>query len=200
MDIKILRAGLWSLAVVSAAMFLTLFFARPASFRGAAYGEPYPPAPEFELTHSSGEPFRLNDQRGKIVLLFFGFTNCAEVCPTTLADLNMALNKIGEKAAVVQVVLITVDPEYDTPQKIQDYVNHFNSSFIGLSGSLEKLSVIWQDYGVFRDVVQDDSEIGYDVNHTARVTLIDANGKLRLSYGFGAPVDDIVHDLELLLK
>lgn len=200
MDKKILWVGFSSLAVVALAALLTIMFSKPASYRGTAYGEPYPPAPGFELTRSSREPFRLNDQRGKIILLFFGFTNCADVCPATLAELNMALNEIGEKASSVQVVLVTVDPEHDTPQKMQDYVDRFNSSFIGLSGSLEELARIWQDYGVFREVVQDDSGLGYDVSHTARVTLIDANGNLRLSYGFDTPVEDIVNDLQILLK
>ncbi len=200
MDKRIFWVGFLSLTVVGAAVLLTLFFAKPASFRGTAYGEPYPPAPEFELMHSSGELFRLNDQRDKIVLLFFGFTYCPDVCPTTLAELNLALREIGEKENSVQVVLISVDPGRDTPKKIQEYVENFNSSFIGLSGLEDELTKIWQDYGVFREVVQGGSAETYDVSHTARVTLIDTNGNLRLSYGFGTPVEDIVNDLELLLK
>ena len=200
MDKKILWVGFSSLAVVVLATLLTLLFAKSASFRGTAYGEPYPPAPEFELIDSSRDTFRLSDQSGKIVLLFFGYTACPDVCPTTLAELNMALNEIAEKAASVQVVFVSVDPERDTPQKIQEYAGRFNSSFIGLSGSQEELAKICQDYGVFREVVPGDSAMGYIVNHTARTTLIDTNGNLRLSYGFGTPVEDIVHDLELLLK
>ena len=202
MDKKIFLVGLSSFAVVGIAMLLTLFFTKPANLRGTAYGEPYLPAPGFELTRSSGELFRLNDQRDKIVLLFFGFTYCPDVCPTTLAELNLALKEIGEKANSVQVVLVSVDPGRDTPKKIQEYVENFNSSFIGLSGSEDELTKIWQDYGVFREVEQSEggpAEI-YDVSHTARVTLIDTNGNLRLSYGFQTPVEDIVNDLELLLK
>jgi len=202
LDKKILRIGLWSLVVVIAAVTLILFFTKPASFRGTTYGEPYPPATEFELTRSNGAPFRLIDQRGKIVLLFFGFTNCTDVCPTTLAELNQALNEIGEKANSVQVVLITVDPDRDSPKIIQEYVGRFNPSFIGLSGSLDQLAIIWQEYGVFREVIPAASASagGYEVNHTARVTVIDINGNLRLSYPLETPVADIVHDLELLLK
>jgi protein SCO1/2 len=200
MDKRIFWVGLFSLAVVGVAVVLNLFFVKPASFRGTAYGEPYPPAPAFELTQSSGEPFRLKDQHNKIVLLFFGYTSCPDVCPTTLAELNQALSEVNEKADAVQVVFISVDPERDSPQKTQEYVQRFNSSFIGLSGSPEELAKIWQDYGVFREVVQGDSAMGYIVNHTARVMLIDTNGNLRLSYGFETPVADIVNDLELLLK
>ncbi|MBC7877046.1 MAG: SCO family protein [Anaerolineales bacterium] len=200
MDKRILWVGLSSLAVVAIAALLTLLFEKPASFRGTAYGEPYPPAPEFELTHASGESFRLSDERDKIVLLFFGYTSCPDVCPTTLAELNAALYEIGEKADSVQVVLVSVDPERDSPQKIQEYVARFNPSFIGLSGSQEELEKIWQAYGVFREIVEGDSAMGYIVNHTARTTLIDTTGSLRLSYGFETPVEDIVNDLELLLK
>lgn len=200
MDKKILWVGLSSLAVVVTATILTLLFSSPASFHGTVYGEPYPPAPEFGLIASSGDTFRLSEQSGKIVLLFFGYTACPDICPATLAELNMALNAIPEKANSVQVVFVSVDPDRDTPQIVQEYVGRFNTSFIGLSGSLEELEKIWKDYGVFREIVQSGSAIGYIVNHTARVTLIDADGNLRLSYGFDTPVEDIVNDLELLLN
>lgn len=200
MDKRIFLVGVASLAVVGLAVFLTFLFAKPVSFRGTAYGQPYPPAPEFELIRSNGETFRLNDQRDKIILLFFGYTSCPDVCPTTLAELNAALFEIGEKADSVQVVLVSVDPQRDSPQKIQEYVERFNSSFIGLSGSADELETIWQDYGVFREIVQEDSAMGYIVNHTARTILIDTNGSLRLSYGFETPVEDIVNDLDILLK
>lgn len=200
MDKKILWIGFSSLAVVIIAMVLTLLLTKPASFRGAAYGEPYLTAPDFELLDANGKPFRLSDQSGKIVLLFFGYTACPDICPTTLAELNMALNAIPAKAESVQVVFVSVDPDRDTPQKAQEYAGRFNSSFIGLSGSQEELEKIWNDYGVFREIVQSESSMGYLVSHTARVTLIDADGNLRLSYSFDTPVKDIVNDLELLLK
>jgi protein SCO1/2 len=91
-----------------------------------------------------------------------------------------------------------VDPDRDTPQRVQEYVSRFNSSFIGLSGTTTELQNIWTNYDIFREIVQSDS--GIIVNHTARTILIDNDVKMRLSYGFGTPVDDIVHDLELILK
>ena len=100
----------------------------------------------------------------------------------------------------VQVVFVSVDPERDTPEKIQEYVEHFNQDFIGLSGSTDELQIIWDNYGVFREKVESDSAFGYIVNHTARTYLIDADGNLRLSYGFQTPVEDIVSDLKILLK
>jgi protein SCO1/2 len=142
----------------------------------------------------------LSDQKGKIVLLFFGYTSCPDVCPTTLAELKQVMDGLGNKAESVQVVFISVDPERDTPEKIQQYVEHFSKGFIGLSGSTEKLQSIWDKYGVFREKVASDSALGYTVNHTARTYLVDADGNLRLSYGFQTPVEDIVSDLKILLK
>lgn len=200
MDKKILWVGFSSLAVVALAAFLTMMFSKPASFRGTEYGEPYPAAPQIELIKSDGERFRLSDQKGKIVLLFFGYTSCPDVCPTTLAELNLVMNDLGDKTEMVQVVFVSVDPTRDTPEKIQEYVDHFNNGFTGLSGPVEKLEAVWKDYGVFREEVPSTSALGYIVNHTARVYLVDMDGNLRLSYGFQTPVEDIVHDLKLLLK
>jgi protein SCO1/2 len=139
--------------------------------------------------------------RGKIVLLFFGYTSCPDVCPTTLAELNQALGKLdATDADKVQVVFVTVDPGRDTPERVQVYVDHFNESFIGLSGAEEDLSTVWSEYGVYREIVDGASASGYIVNHTARVTMIDGNGALRDSFGFDTPVEDIVHDLNLILR
>ncbi len=199
MDRKILWVGFTSLAIVITAALLAVLFTKTARFRGTAYNEPYPLAPTFELTRSSGEVFRLGNQRGRIVLLFFGYTFCPDVCPATLAELNMALNEIKDKADLVQVVFVSVDPDRDTPQIAQDYVDRFNPSFIGLSGSIDDLEMIWKDYDIYREVVKSNSDV-VTVSHTARVLLIDKEGNMRLSYAFGTPVEDIVFDLKLLLE
>lgn len=201
MDRKTLFVGLGSFLLISIVAVGVIFFGKPDSFRGTTYVEPYPPASEFALARDDGTNFQLSAMRGNIVLLFFGYTSCPDVCPTTLAELNQALENLNESdAGRVQVVFITVDPERDTPERTQTYVNHFNSSFIGLSGTQEELSRVWNDYGVYRETVEGTSAAGYLVNHTARVTLIDGDGNLRVSFGFDTPVDDIVHDLKLVLK
>ena len=199
MDRKVLWAGLLSLVVIGMTALIWVV-TRPVSFRGTSYGEPYPKAAEIELTRSNGDVFHLSDQKGHIVLLFFGYTSCPDVCPTTLAELNQVMGKLGDNARQVQVVFVSVDPERDTPEKIQEYVEHFNKDFIGLSGSPADLQVIWDNYGVFREVVDSESAFGYTVNHTARTYLIDKDGNLRLSYGFQTPVEDMVSDFEILLK
>jgi len=201
MDQKILMVGLGSLLIVGIVATGVILFGKPETFRGTTYVEPYPPASEFVLTRDDGTSFQLSEKRGDIVLLFFGYTSCPDVCPTTLAELNQALEKLkDEDADRVQVVFITVDPERDTPERAQEYVNHFNASFVGLSGSEEELSKVWDDYGVYRAIVDGESAAGYLVDHTARVTLIDGDGNLRISFAFDLAVDDIVHDLKLILK
>jgi protein SCO1/2 len=200
MDRKTLLVGLMLfllIGVVAAGVFL---FSKPASFRGTMYGEPYPVAPEIELPRANGDGFRLRETRGMVVALFFGYTSCPDICPTTLAELNQALQKLGNKSDRVQVLFVTVDPQRDTPERVQEYVNHFNPDFVGLSGSESELAGVWNDYGVFREIVDGASAAGYLVNHTARVTLIDQQGNMRVSFGFDTPVEDVVHDLDLLLK
>ena len=199
MDRKILWVGVASILLIGGAILLTRAFAEPPSFRGTAYSEPYPPAPTIELRQANGATFRLSDQNGKVVLIFFGFTSCPDVCPTTLAELNMALNDMSADPKDVQVLFISVDPQRDTPEKIQEYVERFNGTYTGLSGSLEELQPIWQGYGVFREVVLGSTAMDYTVNHTARVILIDPQGNMRLSYGFQTPPEDIANDIDILL-
>lgn len=201
MDRKTLLVGIGSFLLIGIVAAGTVFFAQSAGFRGTYFTEPYPPAAEFSLERSDGTSFQLSQMRGRVVLLFFGYTSCPDICPTTLAELNQAMGKLRESEADrVQVVFVTVDPERDTPERTQEYVNHFNPGFIGLSGTEEQLAKVWSDYGVFREIVEGTSALGYIVNHTARVTLVDGNGNMRISFGFDTPVDDIVHDLKLILR
>ena len=196
---KTLLVGVLSLLVIAVTAAGVWMFGSSGELRGTAYGEPYPPAPEFALTSGNGTEFRLSEMRGKIVLLFFGYTSCPDVCPTTMAELKAVTDKLGaEKSKNVKVILVTVDPERDTPQRMQEYVNHFSKDFIGLTESEPVLAKVWSDYGIFRQIVDEQSAAGYGIDHTARITLIDQDGNLRASYGFDTPVDDIVHDLKLL--
>jgi protein SCO1 len=201
MDKKTILVGLLAFGLIGLTA-LGIWLLRPAgSLRGTTYAEPYPPAPAIDLARSDGAPFQLDHLRGNIVLLFFGYTSCPDVCPTTMAELKTALDKIGpQKADKVKVVFVTVDPQRDTPQRVQEYANHFNDEFIGLSGSDAALARVWSDYGIFRQVAEGSPATGYLVDHTARITLIDQEGSLRSSYGFETPVEDIVHDLKLLLQ
>lgn len=200
MNTKLLWVGLGLLVLIGVVMVAVLLFPNTDTFRGTLY-DPALPAPEIALVRGDGSSFRLSERRGDVVLLFFGYTSCPDVCPTTLSELRKVKTELGSNADQVKVVFVTVDPERDTPEQIQKYVSIFNPSFMGLSGSLEELETVWKDYGVYREVEQvSTSAAGYLVNHTARVYLIDRDGNLRLSYSFGTPTDDIVHDLKILFK
>ena len=199
MDRKTLLVGLSAFALIGLVAGGMMLFAKPDTFRGTTYTEPYPVAPEIQLTRIENSDFHLSEMRGSVVALFFGYTSCPDICPTTMAELNQALGELGDQADQVQVLFVTVDPERDTPERMQEYVNHFNPDFIGLSGSEADLAKVWNSYGVFREVVEGTSAAGYLVNHTARVTLIDQQGNLRVSFPVDTPVEDVVHDLKLLL-
>ena len=201
MDRKTLLIGLGSFVLLLLVGVAVFVFAKPANFRGTTFAEPYPVASEIDLTRSDGSKFRLSEMRGEVILLFFGYTSCPDVCPATLAELRQALSEFNEQdAQQVKVVFVTVDPERDSPERVQEYVDQFNPAFIGLSGPETSLEKIWTEYGVYREIADEQSAAGYIVNHTARVSLIDRQGNLRVSFGFDTPVADIVHDLKIVLK
>ena len=116
---KIFIVGISSLLLVGLAILINLLFIQPASFRGTVYESPYPIAPNFRLTGANGKPFILNANKEKIILLFFGYTYCPDVCPTTLSEMKLTMDKLGGNAEKVQVVFISVDPGRDTSVEMQ---------------------------------------------------------------------------------
>ena len=172
--------------------------------QGAFLGEviePPAPAPDFTLRTADGKSFRLSDQRGNVVLLYFGYTSCPDVCPTTLAQLADVKAQLGEAAARLRVALVTVDPERDTPQRLRIYTQAFDPTFLGLTGSKQTLGKVWKAYGVFAEKKRlAGSPLGYLVDHSAKTYVIDAEGRLRLAMPFGTPNDTFLHDLRTLLK
>jgi protein SCO1 len=200
MDKRITTVGIISLLVVALAIVVNMLFSKPASFRGTTYAEHYSPAPEISLVDANGAEINLKDVRGKVVLLFFGYTYCPDICPTTLAQLKLAMQDLGKKSEQVQVIFISVDPKRDTSESMQSYVERFDPAFIGLGGTEEELAPIWNDYGIFREIVEGTSENNYIVNHTGRIILIDQDGNLRLSYGLQMDPEDISQDIQILLR
>ncbi|MCC7264592.1 MAG: SCO family protein [Candidatus Latescibacteria bacterium] len=138
----------------------------------------FPFGGDFTLTDQRGAPFRLEDQRGKIVLLFFGYTSCPDACPTTLIRLTQTLKLLGE-ASDLLVVFITVDPARDTPKALGEYLANFALPAVGLSGSDEEIRKVATRYGASYRRGQDTAEGGYLMDHTDRVFLIDQQGALR---------------------
>lgn len=157
-------------------------------------------APDVTLPSSTGEEVSLSDFRGKLVLLYFGYTFCPDVCPTTLNTVNKALEMMGNKAEEVQLVMVSVDPERDTPQVLASYLSNFNPSFIGLSGTPEQLASAATPFGIFYEKHEGSAATGYLVDHTASVMVLDQDGRLRLVIPFQTPAEDIAADLKQLLK
>jgi protein SCO1/2 len=147
-----------------------------------------------------GQRVALNDFRGKIVLLYFGYTICPDVCPTTLAELSKARKMLGKDADQIQVLMVTVDPERDTLPVLADYMTHFHPSFLGLTGTPDEIAQAATPFGVFYEKENSDSALGYLVNHTATVMIVDRNGYLRIVFPFGTTADDIAADLKYLIQ
>lgn len=172
---------------------------RPYVFHGTLFQSPEP-APNFTLTSHNGQPVSLSDYRGKAVLLYFGYTTCPDICPTTLAELHIALQQLGSRAKDVQVMMITVDPERDTVPVLAEYMPHFNADFIGLTGEPEQIAEIATYYGVAYERSTEESALGYLVNHTATVMAIDRKGYVRVIFPFNTPAADIAADVDYLLN
>lgn len=161
--------------------------------------EPPRAAPDFSLPSSRDTEFTLSQQRGKILVLGFGFTHCPKVCPMTLANLSQVFKNLGELSKNVQVVYVTVDPERDNPARLREYLANFNSDFIGVSGSAEQLASIRQTYGIIAKKELNKNGSDYDVHHSSYIYLIDREGLLRALVPFGKTADDITHDIKILL-
>ena len=188
-------------AVLLIAGAAVLFLARdpqqPRVMTAGAFDPPHA-APDFALRGSDGSEVTLARYRGKVVLLTFGFTHCAAVCPTTLATLAQARDGLGEAADQVQVVFVTVDPERDSAAHMKRYLAAFDPAFIGATADPEVLAEVREDYGV--TAVKEGSGPDYAMAHTSSIFLIDRAGKLRAMMPFGHGAEDFVRDVELLLE
>ncbi len=160
-----------------------------------AYNPPHI-APDFSLAGSDGSDVTLARYRGKVVLLTFGYTNCAAVCPTTLATLAQARKQLGEAARTVQVIYVTVDPERDDAARMQSYLAAFDPTFIGTTGEPETLAAVRRKYGV--TAIKEGTGRDYAVAHTSSIFLIDGAGRLRAMMPFGHDAADFVHDIRYL--
>jgi protein SCO1/2 len=156
-------------------------------------------APDFSLQGSDGRELKMSAYRGKVVLLSFGFTSCADVCPTTLGTLAQTRRNLGANAANVQVVYITVDPEHDVAKRMKSYLRGFDPAFIGATGTPQQLAAVRKDYGISAEKKVFDNG-GYAYVHSSFTYLIDRAGRIRALMPYGHSPDDYVHDLTILLK
>jgi protein SCO1/2 len=160
---------------------------------GASFGK------ALELNDHNGQRRTLADFKGKVVALFFGFTHCPDVCPTTLVEMGAVMKELGEDASRVQVLFVTVDPERDTADVLKRYVPAFHPSFLGMTGTADEIARAAKEFKIYYQK-QKLASGGYTMDHSAGTYLLDGEGRLRLfaQYGAGAPA--LVHDIRLLLK
>lgn len=180
-------------------VYATMTYARPYAYQGSLI-DPPAPAPDFELIDQHGQPYRLSDQKGKVVLIFFGYTHCPDVCPVTLTDFKQIKAQLGNQSKDVAFLFVTADPERDTTEQLKKYLENFDSDFIGLTQERSLLEPVWKDYGVFQAKVESDDPDNYLVDHSARTYTIDKNGNLRLTYLFGTSSEVIAEDVVHLLN
>lgn len=167
---------------------------RSTDITGADFGK------SLALTGHDGKPRTLEDFRGKVVVLFFGFTHCPDICPTTLADAAAALKKLGPDAARVQVLFVTVDPERDTPETLAKYVPAFGAGFLGLSGDAAATQRAAKEFKIFYEKRPGGAPGAYTVDHSGQSYVIDAKGQLRLFVRHDRIAQDLAGDLRALLN
>jgi protein SCO1/2 len=192
-------AGALLLALLALGLAPTRLARDPAAPEAMKAGVFQPPraAPEFSLAGSDGSEVTPARYRGRIVLLTFGFTSCAAVCPATLATLAQARSALGKGADKVQVIFVTVDPERDDAARLKQYLAAFDPAFIGATGAPEALAEARRAYGV--TAVRHGAGPDYAMAHTSSIFLIDRSGRLRAMMPFGHDPADFVHDINFLL-
>jgi protein SCO1 len=156
-------------------------------------------ARDFALTDASGARRSLADYHGKVVVLFFGYTHCPDVCPTTLAQLAQARRLLGTDAERVQILFVTLDPERDTPQLLQRYVPAFDPSFVGLTGSRQQIEATAREFKVFFQKVDGPAPDSYTLDHSSGSFVFDPQGRVRLYLSDKSRPDQIAPDLKRLL-
>lgn len=153
----------------------------------------------FDLPDASGQRRTLADFKGKVTVVFFGFTHCPDVCPTTLLELAAAKKALGADGDRVQGIFITVDPERDKPELLKAYVDNFGSGFVALRGTAEETKAVAKAFKVFYAKVPGSTEDSYTIDHTAGSYVFDAKGKVRLFTRYGVGAEALAADLKILL-
>ena len=156
-------------------------------------------ARDFDLPDANGQRRTLADFKGRVVVVFFGFTHCPDVCPTTMIELAEVKKALGPDGARVQGIFITVDPERDTPELLRAYIGNFDPSFVALRGSVEETAALAKRFKIFYAKVPGKTEGNYTIDHTAASFVFDPNGKVRLYTRYGSGAEALKSDLRLLL-
>jgi len=155
---------------------------------------------DFALTDQTGSRFQLREQRGKVVLLFFGYTTCPDACPTMLAKLAGVYKSLGEKKRQVLTVFVSVDPARDTPEALKKYLAYFPIDAVGLTGTKEEIDAVVKQYGAYYEIEKSDSAIGYHINHSTYLYVIDKSGAVSSRFKHTDKPDLIAAALRQLIE
>ena len=157
-------------------------------------------AKDFQLPDHTGQMRSMKDFAGKVVVLFFGYTQCPDVCPTTLSELAEVKKALGADGDKLQAIFVTVDPERDTPEVLKAYMTNFDPSFLALRGSPEQLAAMAKDYKAYFKKAEGTTPTSYTMDHSAASYIYDTQGNLRLYSRYGSGVPALVSDVQALLK
>lgn len=183
---------------VALAWFLILPRLQPHVFSGSVI-QSTQRAPRLELQAAGGETVKMTDFEDQVVVVYFGYTFCPDVCPATLSKLADALAILGDRAEDVQVMMVSVDPARDTPDMLGEYVQHFHPDFIGVTGDEETVNRVATLYGVYYERQDGSESSGYIVDHTSTVMLVDREGYLKLVLPFEGTAEQIAADIDYFL-
>ena len=184
----------YSFKITMLALLIIMFASSCGSLKPSLQGTVYPspaPAADIVLTDHNGQPFQLSRFRGKVALVFFGFSNCVSECPATLAIIRQALETADVPSQDVVVVMVSTDPARDTPESMKEFMERFNPEYLGLLGTIDALKKAWLDYGV---IVLEDGE-----THSSFTYVVDKQGFLRETFSPDTSSEDIALDLKILL-
>ncbi len=157
-------------------------------------------ARDFSLLDQKGRLRTLADFRGKVVVVFFGYTHCPDFCPTTLSEFRSISQKLGESADEIQFVFVTLDPERDTPPKLETYLKAFDPKFLGLTGSIDDVSTVAKEFKVIFQRVETSKPDRYSVDHSTGTFVFDKLGRIRLFIPYGTSAEETLKDLQILLN
>lgn len=155
---------------------------------------------EFQLTGDDGQPLSGEDLRGKVVMVYFGYTHCPDVCPLSMTHLHMVMQQLGDLADQVRILFVSVDPARDTPELLHQYVNAFDSHALGATGSTDQIRAMTKAYRVVFDAEPPDDRGNYEVAHSSAVFIFDPEGDARLISTSTGDIQGMTHDVRQLLE
>ncbi len=193
--------GAWPSVRIAPWLLVTAIALAGCQSRPAAPALPVLPiGGDFQLTDHDGRPFALTSQRGKVVLIFFGYSSCPDACPTTLSKLATAARRLGDDSSHLRTLYVSVDPERDTPPVLKADLASFTLDAIGLTGTKQEIDRVVQEYGAAYEVVPTPgSAVPYTISHTTTVYALDTQGRVRATFTYEASVDEIVAGIRAIL-